>query len=108
MTEDEQIKWVSEYCDKERIDNTRIIPHPEIGCDDYEIETSLASLAFRIRDEIKKSNWDVWLESCWKVHKAFLKEKFNPASTAYDSEDWILKQGPIFWIITALIAGDDK
>ena len=94
MNENEQYSWV--------FDNRR-----KYG---YEIEEVfsgrvrfmvLADLAFRLRDEVIKTNKQAWLRACQKMYMA----KYNvPICSAHDAEDYVLRQEPIVWILAALIA----
>jgi len=106
MSKDEQIVWTKQYCEKEKIDNTRIIPHPDLG-EDYEIEGSLADLAFRLRDEVVKDidiPLEIWASA---LRKVFLTE-FKSGSKITILSLFINCAKPIHWIIAALIAKEKE
>ena len=100
MTEEEQYEWVSQYCKDNYIDNEITISHPNLGFDDYEIECSLADLAFRMRDEADKARLTL---ARIEVFKA-IKEPVHFEEAKYLEYWWNSYAQPIHWIIAALIA----
>lgn len=101
VPEEEQRKWVNKYCNKEKIDNTILIPHPELGCEDYEIEISLADLAFRLRDETDRHDWETGLFEIYE----YLASKQPKKKMLYTFGFWKTAFAqPIHWISAALKA----
>lgn len=92
LMEIEQLTFLNNYPDK-TIDGCKVLVRGEWRL----LKVNLPGLAFRLRDEAKSYNWNLWLDSTkevWRsVHKYWTYEQF-----------WMAKSKPIHWIIAALIA----
>lgn len=73
--------------------------HNDIGC-------CLDSLARRLRDEAKEKHERAWLESCKKIY--VMQHPQIKYCSLHESENYVLRQGPLVWILVALKAIEGK
>lgn len=117
MSEEEQYSWVSDYCTKNKIDNTKLTEHPSL-CEDYEVEISLEELAFRLRDEARKNNLDAWNNAIYIVASYVNDSPLSDYKGHVPNTIWqwaqhiILNQDEyplyIIWILAAMQAKENE